>query len=82
MPEAITNGSAMAAATIKFEELPANARALILAKLAVALQAQNSASIRDLAQRHRTDVMSLWRSICRTAKQPVCSIPLEAIGSD
>ncbi len=72
----------MAAAMIKFEELPANARALILAKLAVALQAQNSASIRDLAQTHRTDVMSLWRSICRTAKQPVCSIPLEAIGSD
>jgi hypothetical protein len=70
----------MAGAIVKFEELPANARALILAKLAVVLQAQNSASIHDLAQTQRTSVTSLWRSICRNAKQPVCSIPLDAIG--
>lgn len=72
----------MAGAIIKFENLPANARALILAKLAVALQKQNSASIHDLAQTRRTDVMSLWRSICRMAKQPVCSVPLDATGTD
>ena len=72
----------MAGAIIKFEALPANARALILAKLAVVLQAQNSASIHDLAETRRTDIASLWRSICRKAKQPVCSIPLDAIRSD
>jgi len=72
----------MAGAIIKFENLPANARALILAKLAVALQAQNSASIHDLAQRRRTDVTSLWRSICRKARQPICSIPFDAVASD
>jgi hypothetical protein len=72
----------MAAVIINFEALPANARALILAKLAVALQAQKSASIRDLAETRKTDVKSLWRSICREARQPVCSIPLEAIASD
>ena len=72
----------MAAAIVNFEALPANARALILAKLAVALQAQKSASIRDLAEMRKTDVMRLWRSICREARQPVCSIPPEAIASD
>lgn len=69
----------MAGAIIKFEELPANARALLLAKLAVALRAQNSASIHDLARRQFTDVMSLWRGICRKARQPVCTIPADAI---
>lgn len=68
----------MTGATIKFEELPANARALILAKLAAAMRAQNSASIHDLAQTRRTDVASVWRSICRSANQPVCTIPLDA----
>lgn len=69
----------MAGAIIKFEELPANARALLLAKLAVALRARNSASIYDLAKTQLTDVTSLWRGICRKAKQPVCTIPAEAI---
>jgi len=72
----------MAGAIVKFEELPANARALILAKLALVLQAQNSASIHDLAQTQRTNVTSLWRAICRHARQPVCTIPLDAIGSN
>lgn len=70
----------MAGAVVKFEELPANARALLLAKLAVALRARNSASIYDLAERQLVDVMSLWRGICRKAKQPVCTIPADAIG--
>lgn len=72
----------MAGAIIKFEELPANARALILAKLAVVLRAKNSASISDLAQTQRADVASVWRRICRKANQPICSIPLDAMGSD
>lgn len=70
----------MAGPIIKFEELPANARALLLAKLAVALRARNSVSIYDLAETQLIDVMSLWRGICRKAKQPVCTIPAEAIG--
>lgn len=70
----------MAGTIVKFEDLPANARALLLAKLAVALRAQNSASIYDLAETRLVDVMSLWRSICRKARQPVCTIPDGAIG--
>lgn len=72
----------MAGAILKCENLPANAQALILAKLALELRAQDTASIDDLVQIRRTDVVSLWRSICRKAKQPVCSIPLAAIGTD
>jgi hypothetical protein len=72
----------MPGAIVKFEELPANARALILAKLAIELRAQETASIDGLARMRQTDVMSLWRSICRKAKQPICSIPLDAIGLD
>jgi hypothetical protein len=69
----------MAGAMMKFEELPANARALILAKLAMELKVHNTASIRRLAQSRKTDVMSLWRNICRKANQPVCTIPLDAM---
>lgn len=72
----------MAGPIIKFEELPANARALLLAKLAVALRTQKSATINDLAETQLIDVMSLWRSICRKARQPVCTIPADAIGRD
>jgi hypothetical protein len=72
----------MAGAIVKFEELPANARALLLARLAMALRAQNTMSISRRAQTREIDVMSLWRSICRKAKQPVCTIPVDAIGSD
>lgn len=70
----------MAGTIIKFEELPANARALLLAKLAVALRARNSATIYDLAETRLIDVMSLWRRICRKAKQPVCTIPADVVG--
>lgn len=73
-------GVEMAGTIVKFEDLPANARALLLAKLAVALRAQNSASIYDLAETGLVDVVSLWRSICRKARQPVCTIPVGAIG--
>jgi hypothetical protein len=69
----------MAAAMMRFEELPANAQALILAKLAMELRVHNTASIRHLAQTRKIDVMSLWRGICRKANQPVCTIPLDAM---
>lgn len=67
----------MAGPIITFEELPANVRALLLAKLAVALRQQSSASIYDRAETQAIDVMSLWRGICRKAKQPVCTMPAD-----
>ena len=75
-------GFVMASPIVKFEQLPANTRALLLAKLAVALRMQKSASIYDLAETQLIDVMSLWRGICRKAKLPVCTIPVDAIGRD
>jgi hypothetical protein len=68
----------MAGVMIKFEDLPANARALILAKFAMELRARNTASAHRIARTPQIDVMSLWRSICRKARQPVCTIPAAA----
>jgi len=61
----------------KFEELPGNVRALILAKLAAELAAHKSANLYQLARLQRTDAMHVWRDICRKAGQPVCTIPVE-----
>ena len=63
----------------KFEDLPANARALILAKLAIELHGHQSLSIHHLAKQRRTDAMSVWRGICRKANQPVCTIPIDSM---
>lgn len=60
----------------RFEELPINARALILAKLAAAMKSANAGSIHHLAKMQRSDVHGLWRVICRKAAQPVCTIPI------
>lgn len=60
----------------KFEELPGNVRALILAKLAAELAAHKSANLYQLAKLRRTDAMYVWRDICRKAGQPVCTIPI------
>jgi hypothetical protein len=64
---------------IKFEDLPANTRALMLVKLASELNGQKSPSIYHLAKRQQTDVTGVWRGICRKANQPVCTIPIETI---
>lgn len=69
---------AVAGAMIKFENLPANARALILAKFAMELRTRNTAKINRPAQTPQIDVTGLWRSICRKARQPVCTIPVDA----
>ena len=61
---------------MQFEELPVNARALILAKLAAEMQSAKAASIYHLAKMQRSNVHSLWRVICRKAAQPVCTIPI------
>jgi len=65
----------------KFEDLPANTQALILAKLASELHMQKSLSIHHLARQRRTDVMSVWRGICRKANQRVCTIPVNSMYS-
>jgi hypothetical protein len=59
----------------KFEDLPSNTQALILAKLASELHEQKSLTIHHLAKLQRTDLMGIWRYICRKANQPVCTIP-------
>jgi hypothetical protein len=63
----------------KFEDLPANTRALILAKLASELHGQESPSIYHLAKQRRTDLMGVWRGICRKANQPICTIPIASM---
>jgi hypothetical protein len=60
----------------RFEDLPANVRALILAKLAAAMKSAKAASIHHLAKMQRSDVDGLWRIICRKAAQPACTIPI------
>jgi len=63
----------------KFEELPGNHQALILAKLALELSMQNALNIHQLAKALQTDAMGAWRTICRKAGQPVCTIPVAAM---
>lgn len=65
-------------AMTRFEDLPGNTRALILAKLAVEMNAQSARSIHHLAKMRETNVVNLWRSICRKAGQPLCALPIEA----
>ena len=61
----------------KFEDLPANTQALILAKLSSELLGQKSSSIYHPAKHQRTDVMDIWRGICRKANQLACTIPIQ-----
>jgi hypothetical protein len=63
----------------KFEELPGNHQALMLAKLALEMSTQNASNIHHLAKAQKTDVMSVWRAICRKAGQPVCTVPVAAM---
>jgi hypothetical protein len=63
----------------KFEDLPPNTRALILAKLASELHGEESPSIYHLAKQRKTDLMGAWRGICRKANQPFCTIPIASM---
>jgi hypothetical protein len=63
----------------KFEHLPENVRALILAKLAAELAAHKSADLHELARMQRTNVAHAWRDICRKAGQPACTIPADVM---
>lgn len=63
----------------KFEELPANVRALLLARLAMELMTNRCANLYELAKRQKTDMMTAWREVCRLSKQPACTIPQAAV---
>ena len=63
----------------KFEDLPPNTRALILAKLVGELHGEDSPSIYHLAKQRQTDLMGVWRGICRKANQPICTIPIASM---
>jgi len=71
--------TAMGPTVKKFEDLPGNHQALILAKLALELSVQNVPNIHHLAEALQTDVMGVWRTICRKAGQPICTIPVAAM---
>jgi hypothetical protein len=59
----------------KFEDLPANVRALLLARLAIEMKINRCTSLHQLAKRQQTDVATSWGRICRIAKQPLCTVP-------
>jgi len=63
---------------LRFEELPENVRALILAKLAMEMKAAKAHSLYHLAKIQKSEVSDLWHNICRKAAQPLCTIPIEA----
>lgn len=65
----------------RFEDLPENVRALILATLAKEMSVQKSRTIYHLARLWKTDVTSAWRSICCKAHQSTCTIPVEVLCS-
>ena len=70
----------MRAMLTRFEELPINVRALILARLATEMKAAKAGSVHHLAKMQRSNVNVLWRAICRKAAQPACTIPIGAFG--
>jgi hypothetical protein len=60
---------------MKFEDLPENVRALLLARLGAELAARKSRNLHQLARLQQTDTAHVWRDICRKAGQPVCTVP-------
>jgi hypothetical protein len=52
---------------MRFEDLPENVRALILAELATEMTSARAGSIYHLAKMQRSDVRDLWSTICRKA---------------
>jgi hypothetical protein len=62
----------------RFEDLPANVRALLLATLAIELNVNRCTNLFELARRRNTDLMTAWRGVCRQSKQPPCTIPQAA----
>ena len=67
-------------ALVRFEDLPANVRALMLTKLAMELNIHRCANLQDLARKQRTDTTGAWRVICRLLRQPVSTIRKTSCG--
>lgn len=65
----------------RFEDLPKNAQALILAKLAREMSVQKAPTIYHLAKLWETDIMGVWRNICRKAGQSICTIAVEVMSA-
>jgi hypothetical protein len=63
----------------RFEDLPANVRALLLARLAIELRINRCTSLYELAKRRNADMITVWREVCRLSKQPACTIPQAAV---
>jgi hypothetical protein len=55
----------------KFEDLAHNVQALIMAKLGMEMKTYRCVSLYDLASKRHTDLMGVWRGICRASSQPV-----------
>jgi hypothetical protein len=62
----------------RFEDQPANVRALLLARLAIELKTNRCMTLYELAKRKNADMMTVWRDVCRLSKQPACTIPQAA----
>ena len=63
----------------QFEDLAKNVQTLILAKLAIELNKYQCGNLQELARHRRTGLMDMWRVVCQSSKQPLCSIPREAM---
>lgn len=60
----------------RFEDLPGNVRALLLAKLGMEMSGQKAANVHQLARMRGINVDALWRNICLRSQQQVCTIPV------
>ena len=63
----------------RFEDLPPNVKALLLAKLAIVLKTNRCSSLYELAKRRKTDMTAAWRDVCQQSKQPACTVPQAAL---
>jgi hypothetical protein len=64
---------------IRFESLPTNVQALVLAKLGWEIALEGCANLPNLANKRRQEVAMVWRDICRKSGQGICTIPAEAL---
>ena len=64
---------------IRFENLPANVQALVLAKLGFEMASEGCENLQSLAYKRRQQVAMVWRDICRKSGQGICTIPAEAL---
>jgi hypothetical protein len=66
---------------IKFDDLPRTNRALILAKLGLAIAEANCTNIFVLAHKRHQTIHQIWRDACRQAGQPPCDVPASVLAT-